>query len=99
MRTPISALQIQIDNIRRDDRDCRFSQRLTELEAGISRATSLVSKLLRLARYDAHETVPAPQPIDLVQLALDTSRKVGRLTSASRARTRPLRSVRWPISK
>ncbi|TAZ44113.1 histidine kinase [Rhizobium leguminosarum] len=77
LRTPLSALQIQIDNLRHDDRAGRFSHRLTELEAGIGRATNLVSKLLRLARYDAHETAPAPQPIDLVHLALDT---VARLT-------------------
>ncbi|MBY2994960.1 histidine kinase [Rhizobium leguminosarum] len=83
LRTPLSALQIQIDNLRHDDRDGRFSQRLTELEAGISRATSLVSKLLRLARYDANETAPAPQPIDLVQLALDT---VARLTPLAESR-------------
>jgi two-component system OmpR family sensor kinase/two-component system sensor histidine kinase QseC len=83
LRTPLSALQIQIDNLRHDDRDGRFSQRLTELEAGIARATSLVSKLLRLARYDAHETAPVPQPIDLVQLALDT---VARLTPLAESR-------------
>ncbi len=83
LRTPLSALQIQIDNLRHDDRDGRFSQRLTELDAGIGRATSLVSKLLRLARYDAHETAPAPQPIDLVQLALDT---VARLTPLAESR-------------
>ncbi|WP_045016109.1 ATP-binding protein [Agrobacterium arsenijevicii] len=84
LRTPLSALQIQIDNLRHDDRDGRFSQRLTELEAGIGRATSLVSKLLRLARYDAHETAPAPQPIDLVQLALNT---VARLTPLAGSRS------------
>ncbi|GAC1046119.1 ATP-binding protein [Rhizobium sp. No.120] len=83
LRTPLSALQIQIDNLRYDDRDGRFSERLTELEAGIRRATNLVSKLLRLARYDAYEIAPAPQPIDLVQLALDT---VARLTPLAESR-------------
>ncbi|PDT01780.1 histidine kinase [Rhizobium chutanense] len=83
LRTPLSALQIQIDNLRHDDRDGRFSQRLTELEAGIGRANNLVSKLLRLAGYDAHETAPAPQPIDLVQLALDT---VARLSPLAQSR-------------
>jgi len=83
LRTPLSALQIQIDNLRHDDKDGRFSQRLTELESGIGRATNLVTKLLRLARYDAHETAPAPQPIDLVQLALDT---VARLTPLAESR-------------
>ncbi|MGG6898885.1 ATP-binding protein [Rhizobium sp. BR 315] len=84
LRTPLSALQIQIDNLRHDDRDGRFSHRLAELEAGIGRATSLVSKLLRLARYDARETAPAPQPIDLVRLVIDT---VGRLTPLAESRT------------
>ncbi|WP_315924126.1 ATP-binding protein [Mesorhizobium sp. SP-1A] len=83
LRTPLSALQIQIDNLRHDDRDDRFSERLAELEAGIGRAGSLVGKLLRLARYDAHEAAPAPQPIDLVQLALDT---VARLTPLAESR-------------
>ncbi|ANL57308.1 ATP-binding protein [Rhizobium phaseoli] len=83
LRTPLSALQIQIDNLRQDDRDGRFSQGLAELEAGIGRATRLVNKLLRLARYDAHETAPTSQAIDLVQLALDT---VARLTPLAESR-------------
>ncbi|MGO4482892.1 ATP-binding protein [Rhizobium pisi] len=84
LRTPLSALQIQIDNLRHDDRDGGFSQRLTELEAGIGRATGLVSKLLRLARYDAHETAPASQPIDLVQLALDVVARLNPLAESRR---------------
>jgi two-component system OmpR family sensor kinase/two-component system sensor histidine kinase QseC len=83
LRTPLSALQIQIDNLRHDDRDGRFSQRLTELEAGIGRATGLVGKLLRLARYDAGEPAPASRPIDLVRLAVDT---VARLTPLAESR-------------
>jgi signal transduction histidine kinase len=84
LRTPLSALQIQVDNLRHDDRDGRFAQRLAELEAGIGRASSLVSKLLRLARYDAREPAPAPRPIDLVQLTLDT---VARLTPLAESRS------------
>jgi len=83
LRTPLAALQIQIDNLRHDDQDGRFSERLGELEAGIRRATGLVGKLLRLARYDAREAAPAPQPIDLVRLALDT---VARLTPFAESR-------------
>ena len=45
---------------------------MAELETGIGRANRLVSKLLRLARYDAREPAPAPRPIDLVELAVDT---------------------------
>lgn len=84
LRTPLSALQIQIDNLRHDDRDGRFGARLAELEAGIGRASSLVGKLLRLARFDAGEPAPAPQSIDLVQLAVNT---VARLTPLAESRS------------
>jgi signal transduction histidine kinase len=84
LRTPLSALQIQIDNLRHNDRDGRFSDRLAELEVGIGRATGLVTKLLRLARYDAGEPPPMPQPINLVQLALDT---VAHLTPLAESRS------------
>jgi len=84
LRTPLSALQIQIDNLQHADRDGRSAQRLTELEAGVARATRLVSNLLRLARYDAREPAPAPQPIDLVQLAFDT---VARLSPLAESRS------------
>ncbi|TAU58926.1 histidine kinase [Rhizobium ruizarguesonis] len=84
LRTPLSALQIQIDNLRHDDRDGRFAQRLSELEAGIRRSTSLVNKLLRLARYDAREPAPDPRPVDLAQLAVDT---IARLTPLASSRS------------
>ena len=84
LRTPLAALRIQIDNLRRNDRDGRFAERLAELEAGIGRATSLASNLLRLARYDAGEPRPPPAPIDLVQLAVDT---VAHLTPLAESRS------------
>lgn len=84
LRTPLSALQIQVDNLRHDDRDGRFAQRLADLETGIGRATGLVGKLLRLARYDAREPAPDPRPIDLVELAVDT---VARLTPLAVSRS------------
>ncbi|WLS10506.1 ATP-binding protein (plasmid) [Shinella sumterensis] len=82
LRTLLAALQIQIDNLRNDDRHGRFSERLTELETGIGRATALVRKLLLLARYDAEEAAPAPRPIDLVQLALDTVARLAPLAES-----------------
>ncbi|WP_395383972.1 sensor histidine kinase [Mesorhizobium sp. UC22_110] len=84
LRTPLSALQIQIDNLRHNDRDGRFAQRLTEIEAGIGRATGLVAKLLRLARYDAPSSSPPPQPVDLAQLAVDV---VAQLTPLAESRS------------
>lgn len=57
---------------------------MSELEAGIRRSTSLVNKLLRLARYDAREPGPAPRPVDLAQLAVDT---IARLTPLAGSRS------------
>lgn len=84
LRTPLSALQIQIDNLRHNDRDGRFAQRLGDIEAGIGRATGLVGKLLRLARYDAPAPFPPPQPVDLAQLAIDT---IAQLTPLAESRS------------
>lgn len=91
LRTPLSALQIQIDNLRHNDRDGRFAQRLGEIEAGIGRATALVGKLLRLARYDALAAAPAPQPVELGQLAIDT---IAQLTPLAESRSIDLGIIR-----
>lgn len=84
LRTPLSALQIQIDNLRHNDHDGRFTQRLTEIEAGIGRTSSLVGKLLRLARYDALDAAPSPQRVDLALLAVET---VAQLTPLAESRS------------
>jgi two-component system OmpR family sensor kinase len=91
LRTPLSALQIQIDNLRSTNSDHAFAPRLTDLKAGIGRASALVGQLLRLARYDADDPAPAPAPIDLTQIAIGT---VARLTPLAESRSIDLGIVR-----
>ncbi|TDV39672.1 two-component system OmpR family sensor kinase [Paraburkholderia caballeronis] len=51
LRSPISAMQLQIDNLRAAPPD-QYDERLEELRRGIGRAASLVSQLLGLARAE-----------------------------------------------
>ena len=68
LRTPLAAMQIQVDNLAasRDPSD----ERLASLAAGVRRAGALVNQLLRLARLNE----PAPpdgQRVDIGALLLD----------------------------
>ena len=68
LRTPLAAMQIQVDNlaVSPDLRD----ERVAALAAGVKRAGALVHQLLRLARLD--EAVPRDgQPVDIGALLLD----------------------------
>lgn len=68
LRTPIGALQLQVDNLRQDPTGVALGARLDQLEAGVQRAGHLVSQLLQLARNDAAEGQAPAQPIDLLDL-------------------------------
>jgi two-component system OmpR family sensor kinase/two-component system sensor histidine kinase QseC len=74
LRTPLGALALQIGNLRRVARGKETQARLADLEAGMRRANALVAQLLRLARYDAHASAGATQPIrlaDCLSAAID----------------------------
>jgi two-component system, OmpR family, sensor kinase len=51
LRTPLAALQIQVDNLKTHARDTR-SEAIDEMNAGVRRACALVEQLLRLARVE-----------------------------------------------
>ena len=67
LRTPLAALQLQIENLSlcqaRQDMDARIG----ELKAGVHRASHLVNQLLRMARFEAENT-SAKHNIDLGQI-------------------------------
>ncbi|NLH80180.1 MAG: two-component sensor histidine kinase, partial [Phyllobacteriaceae bacterium] len=56
LRTPLTALTLQIDNLRRANADRALDGPLDEANAGIRRASALTSRLLQLARQEAHAT-------------------------------------------
>jgi len=66
LRTPLAALQIQVDNLR----DQPNAESVRELGDGIRRATAMVAQLLRLARLDAPDLPGEGADIDLKELVL-----------------------------
>ena len=69
LRTPLAALQAQLQVAQRardsDERD----RSLNQLQSGLTRAAHLVDQMLHLARLDPESGLPDPQAIDLAGLA------------------------------
>ncbi|HJV92463.1 MAG TPA: ATP-binding protein [Azonexus sp.] len=65
LRTPLAALQAQLQVAQRardsDERD----RSLNQLQSGLTRASHLVDQMLQLARLDPESGLPDPQPVDL----------------------------------
>ena len=66
LRTPLAALQIQLDNLRSQPN----AESVRELGDGIRRASAMVAQLLRLARLDAPDLPGEGASIDLKELML-----------------------------
>ncbi|MEO8022951.1 ATP-binding protein [Polaromonas sp.] len=60
LRTPITAVSLQLENLRGDFAAGAPAQRFAQLEAGVLRAQRLVDQLLRLSRQ---ESSPAETPV------------------------------------
>lgn len=69
LRTPLAALQIQVDNLARGVPE-DVGERRTAIAKGIKRASALVDQLLRLARLD-DPAPPAGETVKLGPLLLD----------------------------
>ncbi|UCV04997.1 ATP-binding protein [Dechloromonas denitrificans] len=69
LRTPLAALQTQLQvALRARDGDER-DRSLQQLQSGLSRASHLVDQMLQLARLDPESGLPDPQAVDLGRLA------------------------------
>ncbi|MBC7601699.1 MAG: sensor histidine kinase N-terminal domain-containing protein [Ramlibacter sp.] len=64
LRTPITAVALQLENVRHDMPAGACRQSFSQLEAGVSRAQRLVDQLLRLSRQEA-PLVEAASTVDL----------------------------------
>lgn len=53
LRTPITAVALQLENVRADMPEGACTQSLAQLQAGVSRAQRLVDQLLKLSRQEA----------------------------------------------
>jgi signal transduction histidine kinase len=65
LRTPITAVALQLENVRRDMPKGACAQSFAQLEAGVWRAQRLVDQLLKLSRQDTTVPAEAPVPVDL----------------------------------
>jgi len=74
LRSPLAALKLQVQGLRRAPDDAARQQAVARLDAGLDRATRLVEQLLVLARQEASAAAgPALVPVDcgaLVRQAL-----------------------------
>ncbi len=70
LRSPLAALKLQVEGLRRAADDAARDVAVNRLGAGIDRATRLVEQLLVLARQQASSAVDATtSPVDLTALA------------------------------
>lgn len=68
LRTPLAALQIQVDNLKTHAKGSTQSEILDELKAGLRRASALVEQLLRMARLDDSASSGSGTDVDLKDL-------------------------------
>lgn len=65
LRTPITAMSLQLDNLKSHMVDVGAADQLSQLEAGLARTRRLVEQLLRLARQESPRTADAPVVVQL----------------------------------
>ena len=82
LRTPLAALQAQLQVALRARDDEERDRSLAQLQSGLSRASHLVDQMLQLARLDPESGLPDPQPCDLGVLAESVCADLGPLILA-----------------
>jgi two-component system OmpR family sensor kinase len=68
LRTPITAISLQLENLRQHIAPGEASDRFAQLEAGVVRARHLVAQLLSLTRQDGNDISPKMADIALESL-------------------------------
>jgi len=69
LRTPIAALQLQVQLLERAGSQAERQQQIDELKSGVQRAGHAVQQLLTLARQDPDAALKTRKPVDLAELA------------------------------
>ncbi len=69
LRTPLAALQAQLQVALRARDAAERDRSLQQLQNGLTRASHLVDQMLQLARLDPESGLPDPRPVDLGQVA------------------------------
>ena len=84
LRTPVTALGLQLDVLRRTPPGSEREQRLDHLEAGVARAARMVAQLLTLARSEEDAVADAAGRIDLAAVCREAVAGVIGLADAAR---------------
>jgi two-component system, OmpR family, sensor kinase len=69
LRTPVTALRLQLQLLRRSTDDASREEALAELEAGIVRSQRLIEQLLHVARSEPDGEITRKEPVELGRLA------------------------------
>jgi two-component system sensor histidine kinase QseC len=77
LRTPLAALQAQLQVAQRARNDEERDRSLSQLQSGLTRAAHLVDQMLHLARLDPESGLPDPQAVDLARLAEEVCADLG----------------------
>ncbi|MDD2884116.1 MAG: ATP-binding protein [Dechloromonas sp.] len=77
LRTPLAALQAQLQVALRARDDAERDQSLRQLQNGLSRAAHLVDQMLQLARLDPESGLPDPHTVDLGTVAESVCAELG----------------------
>jgi len=72
LRTPITALRLQLQLLQRSSDEAERRQAVTDLAAGIDRSQRLVEQLLQVARSDTDGELTRREPVDLAELVRAT---------------------------
>jgi two-component system, OmpR family, sensor kinase len=69
LRTPVTALRLQLQLLRRSTDEASREEALAELESGIVRSQRLIEQLLHVARSEPDGEITRFEPVDLGELA------------------------------
>ncbi len=82
LRTPLAALQLQVQLIERCQTEDERTQAIERLKEGLKRATHVVDQLLTLARQEGEVVADALAPVDLRALAARVMAELAPLAQA-----------------
>jgi two-component system OmpR family sensor kinase len=68
LRTPVTAIGLQLENLRAHVPPGDATERFAQLEAGVTRAQHLIEQLLRLSRQESAVPAAAPERVDVAAL-------------------------------
>ncbi len=77
LRTPLAALQAQLQVALRARDDAERDRSLSQLQTGLGRAAHLVDQMLQLARLDPESGLPSPHAVDLAEQAESVCAELG----------------------